>query len=79
MTSRSPALLAKDDLGLLRMEPQLAPLEPFFNPMADEPSLSLRPAVNDHIIRIPLEGERRILIRHPLIEHVMQKDIGQKR
>jgi hypothetical protein len=61
------------------MELQLAPLEPFFNPMTDEPSLSLRPAVNNHIIRIPLEGKRRIGIRHPLIEHMMQKNIGQKR
>jgi hypothetical protein len=61
------------------MELQLALLKPLLNPMADEPSLSLRPAVNDHIIRIPLEGKRRTGIRHPLIGHAMQKDIGQKR
>ena len=44
----------------------------------EEHGLSLRLAMHDHIVRIALEGSRRVAFRHPEIEHVMQEDVGQQ-
>ena len=72
-------ILAVDDLRLLGMRFQLAPPQTLFDLAVDELRLSPRSTVDNDIIRITLERDVRKILRHPLVEYVMQEDIGQQR
>jgi hypothetical protein len=39
----------------------------------------LRPAMDDGIVRVPLESDTREVPLHPDIERVVQKEIGEQR
>jgi len=70
---RPELILAIDDLRLHRMGLQSARSQALLNLLPDEACLCLRLAVEHHIIRITLERDMRILLRHPRIENMMQE------
>src|SRR3954453_1014892 len=71
-------ILAVDDLGLLRMKFQTAFRQARPDRLQQLLRLSLALGVDDHIIRIALELDTRVVPPHPVIERVMQKEIRQE-
>ena len=41
--------------------------------------LRQRVAVDDDVVRIPFKRDTGMMLRHPLVEHTVQKEIGQQR
>src|ERR1700736_1018426 len=66
----SISILAINDLGLLRIEFQLAFRKPLLKLVQQLASLILTAAVDDRIVRITLEWTCRKLALHPHIERV---------
>ena len=75
--ARPEFILAVDNLSLARMDLQFARPQALLNLSPDESRLCLRLAVEHRIIRITLERDMRILLRHPRIENMVQEDICQ--
>src|ERR1051325_2449589 len=71
-------VLTVDDLGLLRMKLQTAFRQSRSDRLQQLLRLSLALGVDDHIIRIALERDARMVPAHPAVERMMQKEIGQQ-
>src|SRR5437868_10013597 len=71
-------ILAIDHLRLLRMKLQPTLLETRGYGGPNLLSLRFRSAMHDGIIGEPLKRQLRILLRHPSIKHIVQKQIGQQ-
>jgi hypothetical protein len=69
-------ILAIDHLRLLRMkfQPALPQTRGYRRP--NLLGFPLRPAMHDGIVGVPLKWYLRILLRHPSIKGIMQKQIG---
>ncbi len=75
----SPVAIATvDDLRLCRMHFEPTRLQSLFDLTPDELRLRLRPAVNDHIVRVAFKRTVRIALRHPTVERMVQEDVGQQ-
>jgi hypothetical protein len=72
-------VLAVDDPSLRRMKLQTALLEPTTDGLLHRTGLPLAPTVDDGIARITLERDAREGPLHPLIERVVQEEVGQQR
>ena len=75
MIALSISILAVHDLGLLRMESQLAFRKPLLKYVQQLTSLILTATVDDGIVRIALERTCRKLPLHPHVECIMQEKI----
>ena len=71
----SISIPAINDLGLLRIEFQLAFRKPPLKLVQQLASLLLAAAVDDGIVRITLEWRCRKLALHPHIERIVQEQI----
>src|SRR6266404_3081176 len=69
-------ILAIDNLRLLRMKFQPALLQARGYGSPKSLSFRLRPAMHDGIIGVPLKRYLRILLRHPSIKGIVQKQVG---
>src|SRR5579872_101045 len=74
----SVGILAIDHLRLLRMQFQPTLLQPCRYFDTHQVRFPLRPAMDDDIVRIPLERQMMPVSAHPDIERVVQKQIGQQ-
>jgi hypothetical protein len=79
VSSLPQLILAIDDLCLFRMKFQSAVPQPFTDGRPHFLGFPLGPAVLDDFIGLPLKWHMRIVRRHPSIECVMQKQIGEQR
>lgn len=61
------------------MKLQTALLEPAPDGLQHLAGLILALAVDDGIVRVPLELDVRENPSHPMVEHVVQKQVGQQR
>ena len=73
-----PIILAVNNLGLLRMKLQPALQKPPFDHRSDPFGLSLTSAMHDDVIGIAFKRNARIAPPHPLVERIVQKEIGQQ-
>src|SRR5262245_66596605 len=60
------------------MQIQSACSKPLCHLPTDELCLRFRSAVNDNVVRIPLERNLRMVCRHPQVERVMQEHVRQQ-
>src|SRR4029453_12779788 len=72
---RTICVLAVNDLGLLRVQLQLAFRKPLFQRLTQLKRLCLALAMTDRIVGISLERNGRILSSHPTVEDVVKKQI----
>jgi hypothetical protein len=76
--TRPIVILAIDDLGLLRMEFQMALRQPPGYDILKPEGLSLTLAVHKDVVGLALEGNHRIMSLHPHIKGIVQEEIGQQ-
>src|ERR1035437_9071456 len=69
-------ILAIDNFRLLRMKLQSTLLQTRGYSSPNSLGFRLRPAMHDGIVGVPLKRHLRILLRHPPIQSIMQKQIG---
>jgi hypothetical protein len=69
-------LAAKDDLGLRRMQLQIALLKPVADYRQHVLCLSPATTVENGIVSVPLELDVWILPSQPVVESVVQKEVG---
>ena len=79
MVSAPIIILAVDDLCLLRMKRQPAFHKPLLKCIPQRRCLLLTPAVADRVIGIALKRDAGMVPLHPLVERVVEKEIGQQR
>src|SRR5262249_44046327 len=72
-------VLAVNDPGLRRMKLQTALLEPIADRFEHLPRMPLAAAMDDRIVSIALELDRRKIPAHPVIERVVQEQVGEQR
>ena len=70
-------VLAVHDARLVQIELQTDLRQPFDDRIAQHLRLRLCLAVQDHIVRVALERDRRILPDEPHVERVVQEDVRQ--
>ena len=68
-----------DDPGLLRMQLQLAVLQPSAHGFQHELGLLLAHAVDHNIISVALERNLRKVAPHQFVERIVHVEIGQRR
>ena len=73
----SVVILALDDFRLFWMEFKPDTVHPFIQHLLQLFCLSSAHTVAYSIIRISLKGDGRIFPHHPLIECVVEKEVGQ--
>src|SRR5215472_13216013 len=78
VTLLSIGILAIDHFRLLRMQFQPTLLQPCRYFDTHQVRFPLRPAMDDDVVRVPLERQMRPVSLHPHIERVVQKQIGQQ-
>ena len=78
VVSSSIIILAVDNLRLLRMKLQPAFLQPCGYCRSNFLGFLLCPAVHNSIIGVALKRQVRIVLPHPPVERIMQKQIGQQ-
>jgi hypothetical protein len=78
MVSAPIIILAEDDLRLRRMQRQPAVREPLLKGIPQRRGLRLASAMADRIIGIALEWDVGIVPRHPHVERIVEKEIGQE-
>jgi len=71
-------IFAVDDLRLLRMKLQSALSKTAFESNSEEFSLLLTDTVAESIIGETFKGDVGIMLRHPAVERVMKKEVGQQ-
>ena len=73
------AVTAVDDFRLLRVQFQPASCEPLLHRPLNRQRLHFGTAMDDDVVRITLERGVGMVVRHPTIECVMQKQVRQQR
>jgi hypothetical protein len=77
MAFKAIRVLAVGDSRLLRMYSQPATCQSRLDRSPKHFGLRLGTAVNDHIVRIPLERDLRMHFLHPLVEGEVEEDVGE--
>ncbi|GAB7543336.1 hypothetical protein CS8_030080 [Cupriavidus sp. 8B] len=72
-------LLAVHDFGLFRMQIQLAFGQPHLQPLLKPSRLRFALAMTDDVISITFEWHVRVMLPHPPVERIVEKQVSQHR
>ena len=73
----SLAVSAVGNLGLVRMQFQLARVHSLLQRLPEFERLRLARTMADHIISVALERHAGIVLAHPAVKCIVQEEIGQ--